>query len=605
MANPSPKSTSRARMAWTIFDSILLASLALPVIWLTLLIARHGVSIPTRDDWEMAPLIAKFRLGSLSFHDFFVQQQESRTIFPKLLFVLLSLGGHWDVRLEMALSVVWVSLTAVGIFFLLRRSALSSAAIAITFWLSLLLIFSPAQHELWLLASGFPSFIPALCIVLGLAFANTELSMRAKFIGCALVAVLGSFSLASGLFAWGLTFPVLLLIERPVAWKKYLCGWSITAASCAIVYFWGYVPPGDVPKFAPHLRLLDYAVYLCGFLGSGFARAGNSHPLAMSVAAGGVLLTIWVAALGYAIKQWHNRALWTRLAPWLALGLYSIGCGCLAALGRIDWGMGQSLESRYVAFSLYLGVGDMALLAILCSQPQRSGSLPQWRNYCRIAIAGGVALFATLYGFCALESMQWFALRSAIARAGKGAVLFSATLDTSTVITNALYPRPKFVVETAELLDRLHILNPPLIRTAVVKEQGHKRADGKVASGWCDAIVASKPGYYTAIGWASFAARKGPADGVVLAYQTAGQDWTIFALSDSITMRADVAQAFADPHRLWSGWLATFPEAAVPFDARISAWVVDASTAEMYRLNQNAAVGTLYRGGRAGVLTTQ
>ena len=51
----------------------------------------------------------------------------------------------------------------------------------------------------------------------------------------------------------------------------------------------------------------------------------------------------------------------------MALGGYSIGSGILAALGRIEWGVSQALESRYVAFSLYLAVALGALGAIFCT----------------------------------------------------------------------------------------------------------------------------------------------------------------------------------------------------------------------------------------------
>lgn len=593
------------RKPWTIADSLILGSAVLPIIWLTFLVWRDGVSIPARDDWEMAPLIAKMRLGGLTFHDLFVQQQESRTFFPKLIFMLFASGRHWDVRAEMALSIVCASLTAAGIFFLLRRSALSARTLAVSFWLILLLIFSPAQHELWLLASGFPSFVPALCVVGGLMLAGTRISMRMKFAICAGLAVFSSFSLASGLFTWGLTFPVLLFVERPSSWRKYLIAWVMASALCASLYFWGYVPPGDLPKFAPHLSVLDYLFYLFAFLGSGLGRAGNSHPLAASIAIGFVLLGIYLSALSYALVRPRDRALPMRIAPWAALGLYSIGCGCLAALGRIEWGIAQSLESRYVAFSLYLAVADIVLVAMIATPFESPFASPRLRSIRLVTVGGAAAVFLTLYGLCALDSMPSFEMRSAVARSGKGAVLFSATLDTSAVIENALYPRAEFVVHNADTLDRLHLLTPPLIRTAVIKERGQMLADGNAASGWCDAIVASKPGYYTAIGWAELTGRNGSADCVVLAYQTDGGDWTVFALSDAMTIRPDVARAFSDKRRLWTGWLATFSETAVPSNARISAWAVDASSAAMYRLNQNPAVGVPNGGGRAGVLASE
>lgn len=121
---------------------------ALPALFIGWFVARHGVDVPSMDDWEMAPLIVKAHTGQLTFADFFKQEVEARMIVPKLIFLLQAAGGHWDVREQMMLSVVICALTAAGLYVLLRRSGLSRIATAVCFWSSALLIFSPAQFEL-------------------------------------------------------------------------------------------------------------------------------------------------------------------------------------------------------------------------------------------------------------------------------------------------------------------------------------------------------------------------------------------------------------------------------------------------------------------------
>src|SRR5438105_9299780 len=120
-----------------------------PMIHITYLVRHYGVEVPTLDDWEMAPLIVKAHSGQLTFADIFAQQQEARTVVPKLIFILSAARGHWDVRDLMMLSVISCWLTAVGIFVMLRRSGLDLVVVAICFWLVVLSIFSPAQFDLW------------------------------------------------------------------------------------------------------------------------------------------------------------------------------------------------------------------------------------------------------------------------------------------------------------------------------------------------------------------------------------------------------------------------------------------------------------------------
>ena len=190
-----------------ILSALIFCAAAVPVIFLILLVLRYAVSIPVLDDWEMVPLVTRAHQGTLKFSHLFAQQQESRTFFPRLLFILFTLKRPWDGRVEMMLSIFICCLTSVGIYFLLRKSALSAIATAGAFLMMVLLIFSPVQEELWLLASGFPSFVPALCVVSGLLVIRTNLGIAAKFWLCVALAIFSSFTLANGLLAWGLTFP--------------------------------------------------------------------------------------------------------------------------------------------------------------------------------------------------------------------------------------------------------------------------------------------------------------------------------------------------------------------------------------------------------------
>ena len=564
---------------------LLFCGAAAPVLYVVFLVLRYAVPIPMLDDWEMVPLITKAREGNLSFADLFEQQQEARTFFPKLLFILCALGKYWDGRIEMMLSVLFCCLTSLGLYFLLGQSGLSRAGKATAFLLMVLLIFTPAQHELWVLASGMPSFIPALCIVAGLVVTQTGLSTAAKFWLCVALAFFSGFSLSHGLLAWGLTFPVLFATRAVRHWKRWLGFWLLACTACVAAYFWDFRAQPDLPAFAPRKSVVEYIQYVAAFLGSGLGRSGNENPLAVSTAVGLVLLFGYFAAAAFAFR-FRDREFLSRILPWMALGAYSIGSAILAALGRIQWGVAQALESRYVPFSLYLAVALIALTAIFLSEFRKRCSSARLQLAIFAVTSLLFATCLTLELLCAVASVPFFRLRSAAARLGHGAVLFSQVLDTSDTIRNVNFPRPHFVRQNADALDRLGLLRTPLLRAREISKLRHSETSDGGATGWFDVLNLPARGQASASGWAALPGKGRPADCVVLAYADAQGDWIVFALSDAVLTRPDVVEVLHTGEQLWSGWRVGFSRDAVPQGAKISAWAVDAKGAKLYRLKE-------------------
>jgi len=564
---------------------IAFAVTAISAVLIGLLILRYAVPIPMLDDWEMVPLVMKAHTGGLTFADLFAQQQESRTFLPKLIFIALSFGKYWDARAEMLLSVLLCCLSALGLYRMLGNARLSVFAATIVFLLSVLLIFSPAQHELWLLASGFPSFVPGLCIVWGINVATGRGPISRRFWLCALLAVCASFTLSNGLLAWGLTFPLLFLIEPRKTGKRWFAFWLIATAVCATLYFWHFHAQRDLPAFGPRKTGFEYWQYLAAFLGSGFGRAGNEHPLSVSITMGTALLLGYAAAVVDVVIRRRDPAHLARIIPWLALGGYSIGSGCLAALGRIEWGVAQALESRYVAYSLYLGVAIIVLAAIYWTEFLRTSAGDRRRRLIGFAVAvflAGGCLFAE--SLCAIDSVAFFRIRSAAARLGYSAVLLSPALDNSRIIQAVNYPRPDFVKTNADSLDRLRLLRTSLLRTREIAKLRHADVDEQIAAGWCDGITTGNDGRRTAWGWAAFPAKNRPADSVLLAYADERGEWIVFALADAVLNRPDVARVLRSSEQVWSGWQVMFSVDSLPKNAEISAWALDAKDAKLYRL---------------------
>ncbi len=586
-------SADRPRSRATVFILIWVVAL-IPMLRLTYLVRLYGVEVPTLDDWEMAPLIVEAHTGHFSWAHIFEQQQEARTVLPKLIFILSAANGHWDVRDQMMLSVVCCWLTAAGIFVLLRRSGLRLAAIAICFWLAVLTIFSTAQFELWIFASGFPSFFPALFLVAALVVIGTDrLTTLWKFVLCVVLAVASSFSLANGLLAWGLTFPTLLLTRAIPRWRSWLVAWVAACALCATAYFSGFQRAPGLTEFAPSVSWTDYTAFVLQFLGGGLAYAWKNHSSLSAGTFGLVLLVMFCVAIIYFFRRMGDRVSLAKALPWFALGGYSIGSSILAALGRVGYGASYALASRYVTFSLYLTIAMIGLVALILHDNFRPGSARRSVIWSYAICVVLLAAYLIPYKACADNTRFFLRALSAKDRIARAAVLFCRAVDTSDVIKKTIYPndaRP--VTEGADALDRLKLLRPPLIRTNRIEALPHEIADGKSASGSCES-VALTGNLIHATGWAVLDGKDRPADSVAVAYQTEpGREWTVCAISDSFAMRPEIEKRFGTMEQLWSGWTAIFPQTVVPAGAKLSFWAIDADEPRLYRLKDESSSTT-------------
>ena len=149
----------------------------LGTLWLTLLppllilcfILLLGVDVPFGDEWDMpGQLFERAVEGRLAVEDLFIQANESRDAFRRLLLLVVGLTLGWHVTSFMVLGWLCVVLTLLVLltmvpgfagrrsFFFLPVALLLSA-----------LLFSPSQWESWLwgtLALG--GSLRILCIVL-------------------------------------------------------------------------------------------------------------------------------------------------------------------------------------------------------------------------------------------------------------------------------------------------------------------------------------------------------------------------------------------------------------------------------------------------------
>src|ERR1044071_40580 len=275
------------------------------------------------------------------------------------------------------------------------------------------------------------------------------------------------------------------------------------------------------------------------------------------------------------------------MLPWFALGSYAIGAASLAAFGRIGFGTTQALQSRYGPFALYLFVALIGLAGVIQAE-SRLERTSRTEAIVILAIAFLVLGLLIPYGLAAAAGVAAMRAGSANNWLGRSAVLFSRAFDTGGTIKKTIYSSPLIVQRDARVLDDLGLIQPALIKTNSISSIHHlAAAEGRNATGWCESIVPSGSDMLLASGWAVLNAAGRPADGVVFTYEFPERNWVLFAMSNGISPRPDIASRMHNRDQIWSGWEATFPRSAFPHGARISAWAVDCEHATIYRLDNH------------------
>jgi hypothetical protein len=547
------------------------------------LVLRYGVDVPYLDQWEIAPFFEKLSRGTLTLSDLFAQQNEYRQLFPQLIFVALGRLTGWNVKYEMIVSLLLACFVAFGVRRLGARTYADPLRRGLLFLLASLLIFSAIQYDNWLFGVQVVYFMPAACVVAGLLVAYSEgVGTRAAVIVCACLSAVAMFSSANGIVAW-LALPPALLGARAgarAAWKRWLPFWCAGLALCVAVYAQGYHSPASHPSTSEVLRHpFDATAYFVAFLGGPFA-AGH-FPLAVALVVGAVALLSYAFACAYLFKFRDDRELLRRSAAWASLGVYSLGTGAFVTVGRLGFGVGQAVSTRYAAFSLYLLVALIYLLPCVVEDATRRGYVTAARlAWLKRLGALSAVLLLIAHVLIFVLVVKHGAADWRRARLGaKACLLFIEVIPEERCLAE-LYPDARALRERADSLDRMGYLRPSLIRAGHV---GALAADGGLCSDARGSFqrLSTEGGGYVAEGHARLPRNDEPADAVVLAYGTSDDDQTAFALAG---VGAD--GLWNDPH-----WRKTFPADALPAapHVEITAWAFDAEEGKAYRLCETHA----------------
>jgi hypothetical protein len=564
-----------------------------------ILILKYSVNVPNWDEWFMAEMFEKIYAGSLTFQDLISQHNESRKLFPRILFIGLAYLTGWDVRYQMLVSFILACFISFSLYRLSRLTVGgSSTKLILLAFLANLLIFSPSQQENWLWGIQVVVFVPITCIVACILVAYSNLSLRNQVLIGIILSTVATFSYANGLLCWAIVFPVFALAKfqnwKDLMREKWLIGAGLVGfVSNVVVYFYNYKKPPATPSFAEGvLHPVKALNYFLAFLGA--PLAGGSLTIATIV--GVILVGSLIICCVYIGKFREQKNLINRTLGWLAIAGYTIISAAITASGRVGFGVEQSLSSRYATFAVYLAIPLIYLITIVLEDAAARGLLTRHNLTLNRVLSSVLTLFILLHGIAIDYGIDQMGESQVGRNRGKTCLTFVNVVNTDHCLI-WLWNDPNdkqaqayllnIMKARGNILNRMGFLKPKLATSNKIEEIKGQKVAG-LDYGSLNSMEPVGKDKYAVRGWAILPEKVKPADGVILTYENQHGESIIFAIAAVELKRRDIAKVLGNKAYSKSGWEKVILANQIPPKAgTIKAWALDADTGKAFKLKGN------------------
>ena len=553
-----------------------------PALVLGWLIWRYGVDLPVWDEWHVPGVaIVQSVTEQITWEHWIYQHNESRKLFPRLLFVPLARLTNWNIKYEMLVSFLLACSISFNVYQLSKVTLNSARKRGIYLFLANLLIFSPMQWENWLWGLQAITFVPIASITASLAIIFSQNFLLLKFLSSGILATIATFSFANGLLSWIVIFPALIWSgQRKKRTIPIVAGWLLLFVLNLTIYFHDFVEAENSPSFLEAFNNPFRTIaYFTSFLGSPLGL----QTLVLNQIFGSIVIILFSFFCYYLWRNKQNYSLLNRAFPWLLIGSYTIGSGILTTIGRVGFGVEQSLSSRYITFSTY-GMLSLIYLADLTLVDLKYRGDRFFVKVIKRSISISSMIFIILYVANFSLGMSKIIALNKDRLYAKACLIFIHEINTSKCIKEYIFPKRRVLLKVAEQIDNIGYLQPPLVTNNRIENISKENLLGLVY-GVFDRLERDEDDNYIASGWSVLPKDNRPAHAVILAYQTQDNIPIAFALVKPDENRKDVVEASRKPQYLQSGWSSTFSPNLIPEDAiSISAWSYDSQLGRAYQL---------------------
>jgi hypothetical protein len=376
---------------------------ALTPLTVLLMIAWYAAEVPYYDDWNMIVLFRKAQNATLGFNDLWIQHNEHRIFFPKLLTLGLAQLGGWRFTNQVYFNF---GLAFISFILLWRTLVWSQTGRAATFLLVIVsaFLFTPLQWINWIWAFQTPWFLANLMVILAIWLLVRFAGNWYAFGGALAATAIGVFSLSSAI-AFLPIAPVIFLLHS--SWlKRAILFWLVGGAVCGAVFLNGLQRIEGQNDFASVLSApLAVIFFGLAYIGAPLYWLGGWMVAALIGAVGIILFSFTLWELYRRNRASGDYSSWQKAIPWITLALFGLANAALASLGRANSGINSALTPRYVGMSSFFWLG-FAIVAYKLWQLYRQDA-KLWQRRLVVASLSGVGLLITVsFGNQVVASFQ-------------------------------------------------------------------------------------------------------------------------------------------------------------------------------------------------------
>lgn len=288
----------------------------------------YHAEIPFWDQWRFVEFLQKYYTDELSFKDFWVQHNEHRLLFPRMIFLSLALISHWTILYEKLLNII----LAIGIlagFIVLSNRVMPNHSKWILPWLAVALasqIFSLRQFDNWVWGWQVAIFLSILCICWAIIALTSQPLKTKHVIIAAVLTLIASYSFINGLIFWVIGLLILYFINPlPEQRFNYLAIWIFGAVATFITYSYGYESPhhhsGLFPFWLKPLPVIEFTLSYLGSPFVGWSQLSAQQSVHIATIIGAVGIVLFTSNL---VLAWRKRLEVKKLIPLVAAAFFQL-----------------------------------------------------------------------------------------------------------------------------------------------------------------------------------------------------------------------------------------------------------------------------------------